>query len=137
MCKAAVFCLVALHLTCGDTLRPYLENLKGSKLKLLNVSFKRARGSNNSSPRQSPGGKIIHKIIIQWDHCMILKEETSPLPPDFEKRAPQNPDYSFFIFFFKHKINTPRCSNIQNKVFYTFPSFLDPPPPKSVRSYET
>ncbi|XP_058868840.1 CLIP-associating protein 2-like isoform X7 [Acipenser ruthenus] len=49
--KACVFCLVAIHAVIGDELKPHLNQLTGSKLKLLNLYIKRAQtGSGGSDP---------------------------------------------------------------------------------------
>ncbi|XP_047740406.1 CLIP-associating protein 2 isoform X3 [Hyalella azteca] len=55
--KASVFCMVSLHNCVGEqTLRPHLESLTGSKLKLLNLYIKRADTQNSgaSSPKSEP-----------------------------------------------------------------------------------
>ncbi|XP_069987943.1 CLIP-associating protein 2 isoform X20 [Penaeus vannamei] len=55
--KASVFCMVALHNAVGeDAMRPHLESLTGSKLKLLNLYIKRAETQNSgaSSPKSEP-----------------------------------------------------------------------------------
>ncbi|NXD39745.1 CLAP2 protein, partial [Copsychus sechellarum] len=41
--KACVFCLVAIHAVIGDELKPHLNQLTGSKMKLLNLYIKRAQ----------------------------------------------------------------------------------------------
>ncbi|XP_070583509.1 CLIP-associating protein 2 [Erythrolamprus reginae] len=41
--KACVFCLVAVHAVIGDELKPHLNQLTGSKMKLLNLYIKRAQ----------------------------------------------------------------------------------------------
>ncbi|XP_048238503.1 CLIP-associating protein 1-like isoform X25 [Haliotis rufescens] len=53
--KASVFCLVAIHLGVGEVLRPYLQELSGSKMKLLNLYIKKAQAQKDD-PRsvQSP-----------------------------------------------------------------------------------
>ncbi|XP_041104303.1 CLIP-associating protein 2-like isoform X37 [Polyodon spathula] len=49
--KACVFCLVAIHAVIGEELKPHLNQLTGSKLKLLNLYIKRAQsGSGGSDP---------------------------------------------------------------------------------------
>ncbi|XP_070996020.1 CLIP-associating protein 2-like isoform X35 [Oncorhynchus clarkii lewisi] len=49
--KACVFCLVALYAVIGEELKPYLNQLSGSKLKLLNLYIKRAQsGSSGGEP---------------------------------------------------------------------------------------
>ncbi|KAK1173464.1 CLIP-associating protein 2-like isoform X35 [Acipenser oxyrinchus oxyrinchus] len=49
--KACVFCLVAIHAVIGEELKPHLNQLTGSKLKLLNLYIKRAQtGSGSSDP---------------------------------------------------------------------------------------
>ncbi|KAB7504085.1 CLIP-associating protein 2, partial [Armadillidium nasatum] len=55
--KASVFCMVALHNAVGEeTMKPHLESLTGSKLKLLNLYIKRAETQNSgaSSPKSEP-----------------------------------------------------------------------------------
>lgn len=54
--KAAVFCMVALHVALGEeALAPYLSTLNGPKLKLLDLYIKRAqKGSAGSSLPTSP-----------------------------------------------------------------------------------
>ncbi|XP_034257106.1 CLIP-associating protein 1-A isoform X3 [Thrips palmi] len=55
--KAAVFCMVALHVALGeDVLAPYLEKLTGPKLKLLDLYIKRAaqKGCTGASLPTSP-----------------------------------------------------------------------------------
>ncbi|KAK8736521.1 hypothetical protein OTU49_005051 [Cherax quadricarinatus] len=55
--KASVFCMVALHNAVGEeAMRPHLETLTGSKLKLLNLYIKRAETQNSgaSSPKSEP-----------------------------------------------------------------------------------
>ncbi|XP_066957556.1 CLIP-associating protein 1-B isoform X46 [Macrobrachium rosenbergii] len=55
--KASVFCMVALHNAVGEeAMRPHLETLTGSKLKLLNLYIKRAetQSSGASSPKSEP-----------------------------------------------------------------------------------
>ncbi|XP_029696411.1 CLIP-associating protein 1-B-like isoform X1 [Takifugu rubripes] len=47
--KASVFCLVAIYSVIGEELKPYLSQLTGSKMKLLNLYIKRAQTSSNSS----------------------------------------------------------------------------------------
>lgn len=41
--KAAVFCLVSIYMVIGEALRPHLNSLSSSKLKLLNVYINRAK----------------------------------------------------------------------------------------------
>ncbi|KAJ7991653.1 hypothetical protein DPEC_G00286120 [Dallia pectoralis] len=49
--KACVFCLVALYAVIGEELKPHLNQLSGSKLKLLNLYIKRAQsGSSGGDP---------------------------------------------------------------------------------------
>uniref|UniRef100_A0A6Q2Z150 TOG domain-containing protein n=1 Tax=Esox lucius TaxID=8010 RepID=A0A6Q2Z150_ESOLU len=49
--KACVFCLVALYAVIGEELKPHLNQLTGSKLKLLNLYIKRAQsGSSAGDP---------------------------------------------------------------------------------------
>ncbi|XP_036809090.1 CLIP-associating protein 2 isoform X30 [Oncorhynchus mykiss] len=49
--KACVFCLVALYAVIGEELKPHLNQLSGSKLKLLNLYIKRAQsGSSGGEP---------------------------------------------------------------------------------------
>ncbi|XP_041759421.2 CLIP-associating protein 2 isoform X18 [Coregonus clupeaformis] len=49
--KACVFCLVALYAVIGEELKPHLNQLSVSKLKLLNVYIKRAQsGSSGGEP---------------------------------------------------------------------------------------
>ncbi|KAK3864921.1 hypothetical protein Pcinc_029425 [Petrolisthes cinctipes] len=55
--KASVFCMVALHNAIGEeAMRPHLDALTGSKLKLLNLYIKRAETQNSgaSSPKSEP-----------------------------------------------------------------------------------
>ncbi|KAK7070641.1 CLIP-associating protein 1 [Halocaridina rubra] len=55
--KASVFCMVALHNAVGEeSMRPHLESLTGSKMKLLNLYIKRAETQNSgaSSPKSEP-----------------------------------------------------------------------------------
>ena len=55
--KAAVFCIVSLHQLVGEAvLKPHLESLNGSKMKLLYLYIKRAneKGSAPSSQRTTP-----------------------------------------------------------------------------------
>lgn len=40
--KAAVFCIVEIYKRAADDLKPYLESLNSSKLKLINVYIQRA-----------------------------------------------------------------------------------------------
>ncbi|XP_062384835.1 CLIP-associating protein 2 [Sardina pilchardus] len=54
--KACVFCLVAIHSVIGEELKPHLNQLSGSKLKLLNLYIKRAQsGSSGSDPTSESG----------------------------------------------------------------------------------
>lgn len=55
--KAAVFCMVALHMCTGEAVEPYLNELNGSKTKLLNVYINRAQTqqTSNSQASSSPG----------------------------------------------------------------------------------
>ncbi|XP_074542473.1 CLIP-associating protein 2 isoform X11 [Halichoeres trimaculatus] len=49
--KACVFCLVAIYTVIGEDLKPHLNQLSSSKLKLLNLYIKRAQsGSSGSEP---------------------------------------------------------------------------------------
>ncbi|XP_061111089.1 CLIP-associating protein 2 [Conger conger] len=49
--KASVFCLVSVYTVVGDELKPYLSQLSGSKLKLLNLYIKRAQsGPGGNEP---------------------------------------------------------------------------------------
>ncbi|XP_075872264.1 CLIP-associating protein 2 isoform X17 [Nelusetta ayraudi] len=49
--KACVFCLVAIYTVIGEDLKPHLNQLSSSKLKLLNLYIKRAQsGSGGSEP---------------------------------------------------------------------------------------
>ncbi|CAB1320677.1 unnamed protein product [Coregonus sp. 'balchen'] len=52
--KACVFCLVALYAVIGEELKPHLNQLSGSKLKLLNLYIKRAQSgsSGGEGPEQ-------------------------------------------------------------------------------------
>lgn len=53
--KAAVFCMVALHVALGEeALAPYLATLTGPKLKLLDLYIKRAKGCSGASLPTSP-----------------------------------------------------------------------------------
>ncbi|KAK3927671.1 CLIP-associating protein 2 [Frankliniella fusca] len=53
--KAAVFCMVALHVALGEeALAPYLATLSGPKLKLLDLYIKRAKGCTGASLPTSP-----------------------------------------------------------------------------------
>uniref|UniRef100_A0A3B4BC56 TOG domain-containing protein n=1 Tax=Periophthalmus magnuspinnatus TaxID=409849 RepID=A0A3B4BC56_9GOBI len=49
--KASVFCLVSIYAVIGEDLKPFLSQLTGSKMKLLNLYIKRAQttASNSSS----------------------------------------------------------------------------------------
>ncbi|XP_041933049.1 CLIP-associating protein 2 isoform X5 [Alosa sapidissima] len=54
--KACVFCLVAIYSVIGEELKPHLNQLSGSKLKLLNLYIKRAQsGSSGSDPTSESG----------------------------------------------------------------------------------
>ncbi|CAF0842998.1 unnamed protein product, partial [Didymodactylos carnosus] len=64
--KAAVFCLVAVFLVVGESLRTYLQKLSASKLKLLNVYISKAEQqrttekntNSSSSPTTITNGKF-------------------------------------------------------------------------------
>ncbi|CAF0724124.1 unnamed protein product [Didymodactylos carnosus] len=64
--KAAVFCLVAVFLVVGESLRTYLQKLSASKLKLLNVYISKAEQqrtvekntNSSSSPTTTTNGKF-------------------------------------------------------------------------------
>uniref|UniRef100_A0A668A7P2 Cytoplasmic linker associated protein 1 n=1 Tax=Myripristis murdjan TaxID=586833 RepID=A0A668A7P2_9TELE len=51
--KASVFCLVAIYSVIGEELKPYLVQLTGSKMKLLNLYIKRAQTSTSNSSSSS------------------------------------------------------------------------------------
>ncbi|XP_071824889.1 CLIP-associating protein 1-like isoform X4 [Apostichopus japonicus] len=54
--KASVFCLVAIHTCVGDEIKEFLDDLSGSKMKLLNLYIKRAQSeklSQGSTPSPS------------------------------------------------------------------------------------
>ncbi|MED6263033.1 CLIP-associating protein 1 [Characodon lateralis] len=51
--KASVFCLVAVYSVIGEELKPYLSQLTGSKMKLLNLYIKRAQTSTSNSSSSS------------------------------------------------------------------------------------
>ncbi|XP_041433712.1 CLIP-associating protein 1-B isoform X7 [Xenopus laevis] len=51
--KASVFCLVAVYSVIGEELKPYLAQLTGSKMKLLNLYIKRAQTTNSNSSSSS------------------------------------------------------------------------------------
>ncbi|XP_077566602.1 CLIP-associating protein 1-B-like [Stigmatopora nigra] len=51
--KASVFCLVAIYAVIGEDLKPYLSQLTGSKMKLLNLYIKRAQTSTSNSSSSS------------------------------------------------------------------------------------
>ncbi|XP_033991258.1 CLIP-associating protein 1-like isoform X4 [Trematomus bernacchii] len=51
--KASVFCLVAIYSVIGEELKPYLAQLTGSKMKLLNLYIKRAQTSTSTSSSSS------------------------------------------------------------------------------------
>ncbi|XP_031442080.1 CLIP-associating protein 2 isoform X15 [Clupea harengus] len=54
--KACVFCLVAIYSVIGEDLKPYLSQLAGSKLKLLNLYIKRAQSGSSSGDPPSESG---------------------------------------------------------------------------------
>ncbi|XP_061898024.1 CLIP-associating protein 1-B-like isoform X4 [Entelurus aequoreus] len=51
--KASVFCLVAVYAVIGEELKPYLSQLTGSKMKLLNLYIKRAQTTTSNSSSSS------------------------------------------------------------------------------------
>ncbi|KAJ8035590.1 CLIP-associating protein 1 [Holothuria leucospilota] len=54
--KASVFCLVSIHSIVGEEIKEFLDDLSGSKMKLLNLYIKRAQSeklSQGSSPSPS------------------------------------------------------------------------------------
>uniref|UniRef100_A0A8C2AEZ4 Cytoplasmic linker associated protein 1 n=1 Tax=Cyprinus carpio TaxID=7962 RepID=A0A8C2AEZ4_CYPCA len=51
--KASVFCLVAIYSVIGEDLKPHLQQLTGSKMKLLNLYIKRAQSINSNSSSSS------------------------------------------------------------------------------------
>uniref|UniRef100_A0A9J8CAA9 Cytoplasmic linker associated protein 1 n=2 Tax=Cyprinidae TaxID=7953 RepID=A0A9J8CAA9_CYPCA len=51
--KASVFCLVAIYSVIGEDLKPHLQQLTGSKMKLLNLYIKRAQTTNSTSSSSS------------------------------------------------------------------------------------
>ncbi|XP_077423510.1 CLIP-associating protein 1-B-like [Vanacampus margaritifer] len=51
--KASVFCLVAIYAVIGEELKPYLSQLTGSKMKLLNLYIKRAQTTTSNSSSSS------------------------------------------------------------------------------------
>ncbi|KAK7119014.1 hypothetical protein R3I94_021009 [Phoxinus phoxinus] len=51
--KASVFCLVAIYSIIGEDLKPHLQQLTGSKMKLLNLYIKRAQTTNSNSSSSS------------------------------------------------------------------------------------
>uniref|UniRef100_A0A3Q4AEU8 TOG domain-containing protein n=1 Tax=Mola mola TaxID=94237 RepID=A0A3Q4AEU8_MOLML len=51
--KASVFCLVSIYSVIGEELKPYLAQLTGSKMKLLNLYIKRAQTSTSNSSSSS------------------------------------------------------------------------------------
>ncbi|XP_069551978.1 CLIP-associating protein 2 isoform X20 [Brachyistius frenatus] len=53
--KACVFCLVAIHAVIGEDLKPHLNQLSSSKLKLLNLYIKRAQSGSSGSEPPSEG----------------------------------------------------------------------------------
>ncbi|XP_046690656.1 CLIP-associating protein 2 isoform X40 [Silurus meridionalis] len=54
--KACVFCLVAIYAIIGEDLKPFLSQLSGSKLKLLNLYIKRAQSGSSGSDQSSDVG---------------------------------------------------------------------------------
>lgn len=52
--KASVFCLVGIYMVAGESLRPHLSELNGSKVKLLNLYIKRAQANKESGKVLSP-----------------------------------------------------------------------------------
>ncbi|XP_053348294.1 CLIP-associating protein 2 isoform X40 [Clarias gariepinus] len=54
--KACVFCLVAIYAIIGEDLKPYLSQLSGSKLKLLNLYIKRAQTGSSGDQTSDVGG---------------------------------------------------------------------------------
>ncbi|XP_065804517.1 CLIP-associating protein 2 isoform X36 [Labrus bergylta] len=53
--KACVFCLVAIYAVIGEDLKPHLNQLSSSKLKLLNLYIKRAQSGSSGSEPPSEG----------------------------------------------------------------------------------
>ncbi|KAF4107771.1 hypothetical protein G5714_012135 [Onychostoma macrolepis] len=51
--KASVFCLVAIYSVIGEDLKPHLQQLTGSKMKLLNLYIKRAQTTTSNSSSSS------------------------------------------------------------------------------------
>ncbi|XP_073773247.1 CLIP-associating protein 1-B isoform X4 [Danio rerio] len=51
--KASVFCLVAIYSVIGEDLKPHIQQLTGSKMKLLNLYIKRAQTINSTSSSSS------------------------------------------------------------------------------------
>ncbi|XP_056590195.1 CLIP-associating protein 1 [Triplophysa dalaica] len=51
--KASVFCLVAIYSVIGEDLKPHLQQLTGSKMKLLNLYIKRAQTTTSTSSSSS------------------------------------------------------------------------------------
>ncbi|XP_034466623.1 CLIP-associating protein 1-like isoform X21 [Hippoglossus hippoglossus] len=51
--KASVFCLVSIYSVIGEELKPYLAQLTGSKMKLLNLYIKRAQTTTSNSSSSS------------------------------------------------------------------------------------
>ncbi|XP_051967091.1 CLIP-associating protein 1-B-like [Xyrauchen texanus] len=51
--KASVFCLVAIYSVIGEDLKPHLQQLTCSKMKLLNLYIKRAQTTNSNSSSSS------------------------------------------------------------------------------------
>ncbi|XP_077060334.1 CLIP-associating protein 1-B-like isoform X2 [Siphateles boraxobius] len=51
--KASVFCLVAIYSIIGEDLKPHLQQLTGSKMKLLNLYIKRAQTTTSNSSSSS------------------------------------------------------------------------------------
>ncbi|XP_064644239.1 CLIP-associating protein 1-like isoform X4 [Lineus longissimus] len=59
MRKASVFCLVAAYMIVGEEMRPYLDDLTGSKLKLVNLYIKREQ----SKRQAGNSGSTVHSQI--------------------------------------------------------------------------
>ncbi|XP_075962241.1 CLIP-associating protein 2 isoform X39 [Anarhichas minor] len=53
--KACVFCLVAIYAVIGEDLKPHLNQLSSSKLKLLNLYIKRAQSGSSGGEPPSEG----------------------------------------------------------------------------------
>ncbi|XP_072307586.1 CLIP-associating protein 1-B-like [Eucyclogobius newberryi] len=51
--KASVFCLVSIYAVIGEDLKPFLSQLTGSKMKLLNLYIKRAQTTTSNSSSSS------------------------------------------------------------------------------------